>query len=66
LAVAEIAIEGLTDFRILNTYQRYDCWRVHNCGASTVRFCPPLTLTGEQADEGVARFALALEACAGR
>jgi hypothetical protein len=37
LAVAEIAIEGLTDFRILNTYQRYDCWRVHNCGTSTVR-----------------------------
>jgi hypothetical protein len=36
LAVAEIAIEGLTDFRILNTYQRYDCWRVHNCGTSTV------------------------------
>jgi len=37
LAVAEIAIEGLTDFRILNTYQRYDCWRVHNCGTSTVQ-----------------------------
>ena len=37
LAVAEIAIEGLTDFRILNTYQRYDCWRVHNCGTTTVQ-----------------------------
>jgi hypothetical protein len=37
LAVAEIAIEGLTDFRILNTYQRYDCWRVHNCGTNTVQ-----------------------------
>jgi len=37
LAVAEIAIEGLTEFRILNTYQRYDCWRVHNCGTSTVQ-----------------------------
>ena len=37
LAVAEIAIEGLTDFRILNSYQRYDCWRVHNCGTSTVQ-----------------------------
>jgi hypothetical protein len=36
LAVAEIAIEGLTVFRILNTYQRYDCWRVHNCGTTTV------------------------------
>lgn len=37
LAVAEIAIEGLEVFRILNTYQRYDCWRVHNCGTSTVQ-----------------------------
>jgi hypothetical protein len=37
LAVAEIAIEGLTVFRILNTYQRYDCWRVHNCGTTTVQ-----------------------------
>jgi hypothetical protein len=37
LAVAEIAIEGLSEFRILNTYQRYDCWRVHNCGTSTVQ-----------------------------
>jgi hypothetical protein len=37
LAVAEIAIEGLSVFRILNTYQRYDCWRVHNCGTSTVQ-----------------------------
>ena len=37
LAVAEIAIEGLSDFRILKTYQRYDCWRVHNCGTTTVR-----------------------------
>lgn len=36
LAVAEIAIENLTVFRILNTYQRYDCWRVHNCGTTTV------------------------------
>jgi hypothetical protein len=36
LAVAEIALEGPTEFRILNTYQRYDCWRVHNCGTSTV------------------------------
>lgn len=37
LAVAEIAIEGLTEFKILNTYQRYDCWRVHNCGTTTVQ-----------------------------
>jgi hypothetical protein len=37
LAVAEIAIEGLEVFRILNTYQRYDCWRVHNCGKTTVQ-----------------------------
>ena len=32
LAVAEIALEGIYEFRILRTYQRYDCWRVHNCG----------------------------------
>ena len=36
LAVAEIAIEGLSEFKILNTYQRYDCWRVHACGQSGV------------------------------
>ena len=33
LAVAEIALEGVYQFRILRTYQRYDCWRVHNCGS---------------------------------
>lgn len=32
LAVAEIALEGVYEFRILRSYQRYDCWRVHNCG----------------------------------
>lgn len=31
IAVAEILLEGIAEFRILNTYQRYDCWRVHNC-----------------------------------
>jgi 4-aminobutyrate aminotransferase len=36
---------------------------VLTCGASTIRFCPPLTLTKAQADEAVARFALAIEAC---
>lgn len=35
LAVAEIALEGIYEFRILRTYQRYDCWRVHNCGSKT-------------------------------
>jgi hypothetical protein len=35
LAVAEIALEGVAQFRILRTYQRYDCWRVHNCGSET-------------------------------
>jgi len=35
LAVAEIALEGIYEFRILRTYQRYDCWRVHNCGTRT-------------------------------
>lgn len=36
---------------------------VLTCGASTIRFCPPLVLTAEQADEAVERFALAIEAC---
>lgn len=36
---------------------------VLTCGASTIRFCPPLILTKAQADEAVARFALAIEAC---
>lgn len=35
LAVAEIALEGIYEFRILRSYQRYDCWRVHNCGTRT-------------------------------
>ena len=33
-AVAEIYLEGISQFRILNTYQRYDCWRVHNCSST--------------------------------
>jgi 4-aminobutyrate aminotransferase len=32
------------------------------CGASTVRFCPPLVLTEEQADEGLELFETALQA----
>jgi 4-aminobutyrate aminotransferase len=36
---------------------------VLTCGISTIRFCPPLILTQAQADEAVARFALAIEAC---
>jgi 4-aminobutyrate aminotransferase len=39
---------------------------VLTCGPSTVRFCPPLTITPEQADEAVERFALAIEACLAR
>jgi hypothetical protein len=35
LAIAEIALEGIGQFRILRTYQRFDCWRVHNCGSET-------------------------------
>jgi 4-aminobutyrate aminotransferase len=35
------------------------------CGASTIRFCPPLTLSESQADEAVERFALAIAACVG-
>lgn len=34
LAVAEIATEEISEFKILNTYQRYDCYRVHACGKS--------------------------------
>jgi len=33
IAVAEIRLEGVTTFKILNSYQRFDCWRVHNCGS---------------------------------
>ena len=37
LSVAEIAVEGQTEFRILNSYDRYDCWRIHNCGSNTLK-----------------------------
>lgn len=33
------------------------------CGASTIRFCPPLILAESQADEAVERFAMAIAAC---
>ena len=36
-AVAEIRVEGLLTFKILNTYKRFDCWRVHNCGSKDMR-----------------------------
>ncbi len=39
---------------------------VLTCGPSTVRFCPPLSVTHEQAEEAVERFALAIEECVGR
>lgn len=39
---------------------------VLTCGPSTIRFCPALTLTAEQAAEAAGRFALAIEACAAR
>ena len=32
------------------------------CGASTIRFCPPLTLTEAQVDEGLTIFESALQA----
>ena len=35
-AVADIYIEGFSEFTIKNTYQRYDCWRVHNCNQSVL------------------------------
>ena len=31
-AVAEIACEGLSEFTIKESWRRFDCWRVHNCG----------------------------------
>jgi hypothetical protein len=35
-AVAEISIEGISTFRILNSYKRFDCWRVHNCSSRDI------------------------------
>lgn len=35
-AVADIFIEGYSEFSIKSTYQRYDCWRVHNCNATNL------------------------------
>ena len=37
IAVAEIKIEGLLTFKILNSYKRFDCWRVHNCGSKDLQ-----------------------------
>jgi 4-aminobutyrate aminotransferase len=43
-----------------------ECFRrgllVLTCGASTIRFCPPLTLTEEQVNEGLTIFEQALQA----
>jgi 4-aminobutyrate aminotransferase len=36
------------------------------CGASTIRFCPPLTLTNAQVDEGLTIFEDAIKAALGR
>ncbi len=33
------------------------------CGISTIRFCPPLTITEAEVDEGLAIFAEAIRAC---
>lgn len=38
---------------------------VLTCGASTIRFCPPLVITEAEADEAIERFALAIDACVG-
>jgi hypothetical protein len=35
-AVAEIKLEGISTFRILNSYKRFDCWRVHNCSSRDI------------------------------
>ena len=42
IAVAEIRLDGITTFRILNSYQRFDCWRVHNCGSKDATVFPQL------------------------
>jgi len=39
---------------------------VLTCGASTIRFCPPLTLTNAQVDEGLTIFEDAIKAALGR
>jgi len=36
IAVAEIRLEGVTTFKILNSYKRFDCWRVHNCSSKDI------------------------------
>ncbi|MCU0491680.1 MAG: acetyl ornithine aminotransferase family protein [Chloroflexaceae bacterium] len=36
---------------------------VLTCGASTIRFCPPLTITKAEVDEGLAIFESAIRAC---
>lgn len=36
LAVADIWIEGFSDFIISNKWQRYDCWRIHNCNSTAL------------------------------
>lgn len=57
IAVADIFIEGLGEFRVLNTYQRYDCWRVHNCGSNT------LTVYLQNADGSSQRESVAPMGC---
>lgn len=57
IAVADILIEGLGEFRILNTYQRYDCWRVHNCDSNT------LTVYLQNSDGSAERESIAPMAC---
>ena len=37
IAVAEIRLEGVATFKILNSYKRFDCWRVHNCGSRDMK-----------------------------
>jgi hypothetical protein len=57
IAVADILIEGLGEFRVLNTYQRFDCWRVHNCGSNT------LTVYLQNADGSSQRESVAPMGC---
>ena len=37
IAVAEIKVEGIATFKILNSYKRFDCWRIHNCSSRDMK-----------------------------
>lgn len=57
LAVAEIFCETESEFKILNTYQRYDCWRIHNFWRS------PMTVYLQNPDGSSERHTVVAGAC---